>query len=214
MKIEWLGHSCFLLTTADGTRILTDPFDPKMVGYPALDVAADIVTVSHQHGDHNYTQAVRGKFTLVDKPGVVDVHGVTIKGVPTFHDDAGGAQRGKNIVFRFSVDDLNLVHCGDLGHLLNPAQVAELLPVDVILLPVGGHFTIDAAAAQEVVKALKPALVIPMHYKTPSLNFPITTEEPFLKSAGGWKKAGTRVFEVSREDLASKAGVVVLEPPK
>ncbi len=212
MKIQWLGHSCFLLESSAGVRILTDPFDPS-VGYPAPAVTADIVTVSHGHSDHNYTRAVQGKFTVVDHSGETTVGGIPIKGIATFHDDAQGKQRGANIVFRLTIDGLTVVHCGDLGHPLSAQQVQAIGPVDVLIIPVGGYYTIDASTAAYVVKQIHPALTIPMHFRTPAINFPIQTVDPFLKAAGGGTLAGKTEIEVTAESLKQDVGVIVLEYP-
>ena len=212
MIIQWLGHSCFLLTSAGGVRVLADPFDPK-IGYPAPAVEADIVTTSHQHSDHNYTAVVKGNFTTVSTPGSVTLKGIEILGVPTFHDDADGKQRGQNLLFRLTIDGLHVLHCGDLGHALTPEQVKAVGAVDVLLVPVGGHFTVDAATALGVMRALRPAVTIPMHFKTPALDFPITTVEPFLEVAGGGRQAGSTQVELTAANLAQQAGVLVLDYP-
>lgn len=213
MKIQWLGHSCFLITAQSGVRVLTDPFNDK-VGYPLPSVKADIVTVSHHHGDHDYTAVVKGWYTVYDSPGKFFLKGVDILGLATYHDAQQGAQRGKNTVFRLTVDGVNIVHCGDLGHLLEPAQIAELGRVDVLLLPVGGHYTIDSAQALELMRALKPALTIPMHFKTPAIGFPIRPVDDFLQAAGGGRQAGSTEIELDPQNLAEAGGIVVLDYPK
>jgi L-ascorbate metabolism protein UlaG (beta-lactamase superfamily) len=213
MKITWLGHACFLFESSAGVRVLTDPFDPS-VGYPAPAVAADIVTTSHAHSDHNYTRVVQSKFTVVDCPGETTVCGIPIKGIATFHDDAQGKMRGSNLIFRFTIDGLSVVHCGDLGHLLSAQQVQAIGPVDVLIIPVGGYYTIDAPTAANVMKQLHPALTIPMHFRTPAINFPIQTVDPFLKAAGGGKQVGKPEIEVTAESLKNDCGVVVLEYPR
>ncbi len=213
MKIQWLGHSCFLLTSRERVRVLTDPFDPQ-IGYPVPSVSADIVTTSHQHSDHNYTKAVQGKFTLVDKPGETTVRGIAIKGIPTFHDDTRGKKRGANILFRFAIDGLTVLHCGDLGHPLSAEQVQAIGPVDVLLVPVGGNFTIDAPTAAGIRQQLHAKLTIPMQFRTPAINFPIQPVEPFLKAAGGGRQVGKMEIEVTPESLQEESGVMVLEYPK
>lgn len=213
MKIQWLGHACFYLTTSDGVRVLTDPFNPS-VGYPVPAVEADIVTNSHQHSDHNYNQAVHGSYKLIDRAGNYTEKGVEIVGVDTFHDEDGGSKRGKNLVFRFTVDGLNVVHCGDLGHALTPEQVKAIGAVDVLIIPVGGFYTIDAKTAKQVVEQLKPSLTVPMHFKTPVMDFPIMTVDPFAELMGGVQHAGATEIEVTRESLPKQAGVIVLDFPE
>jgi L-ascorbate metabolism protein UlaG (beta-lactamase superfamily) len=163
VRIKWLGHACFLIETADGTRIVTDPFNEE-VGYPLPAVEAEIVTVSHQHFDHNAVAVVRGR-----------------PHVSTFHDAEQGAKRGANVVFVIEADGLRICHLGDLGHLLNEEQLRRIGRVDVLLVPVGGTFTIDAGQAAETVAALRPRIAVPMHYKTDYINFPITGLEDFSR---------------------------------
>jgi L-ascorbate metabolism protein UlaG (beta-lactamase superfamily) len=212
MKIKWFGHACFLLTSDEGVRVLTDPYDPG-VGYPPLAVEADIVTVSHQHGDHNFTKAVKSPYKQVNQPGEFNIKGIQIQGIPTFHDEAGGSKRGENIIFRFTIDGLNLVHCGDLGHALTKDQVKSLGKVDVLLVPVGGFYTIDATAAAELVGQLQPALTIPMHFKTSLLSMPIAPVEPFLSAVGGGRHAGSQEIAVTPSSLKAESRVVVLDFP-
>ncbi|MGD9364981.1 MAG: MBL fold metallo-hydrolase [Desulfobacteraceae bacterium] len=184
MKIQWFGHACFLLTSNDNIRILMDPFD-ESVGYDLPNTSADIVTVSHQHSDHSNTALVDGPFDLVDTPGKHFIKGMNIKGIPTYHDNSQGAKRGTNIIFNVSVDNLNVCHCGDLGHMLTSEQISALGAVDILLIPVGGTYTIDAIIARDIIDALKPRLTIPMHYKTEILTFTIDGVQPFLDLTNG-----------------------------
>jgi L-ascorbate metabolism protein UlaG (beta-lactamase superfamily) len=168
MKIKWFGQACFLITSEKGTKVLTDPFN-KMLGYKLPEIAADIVSTSHNHSDHNNIKAVKGSYVHINKAGTFSKDGIEIKGVETFHDKAGGSRRGKNTVYNFIIDEINVCHCGDLGHILNSNQIKEIGNVDVLLLPVGGLFTIDAFDAAQVMKQLNPTIVIPMHYRTKAL---------------------------------------------
>src|SRR5690554_2277719 len=117
MKIKWLGHACFLLTSSEGTIILTDPFNEE-VGYRPPAIRADVVTTSHDHFDHNYIEVVKGDFVHIDAAGRFTEKGIEITGIETFHDDANGAKRGKNVIYKFDIDGIKVCHCGDLGHLL------------------------------------------------------------------------------------------------
>lgn len=209
MNIKWLGHSCFLLTSENGTRILTDPFDDT-VGYPLPDVEADIVTVSHDHFDHNHTAVVKNDFVLVNKAGEHLFKDIKIKGVSTFHDNANGAERGINIIFNISVDGINVCHCGDIGHTLTQQHAHEIGRVDVLLLPVGGVFTVDADGAYEIMRVLKPKVTIPMHFKTDSLTFSVDGVNKFLTLAGGGEMAGKQEIKVTSENLDSLSDVIVL----
>ncbi|MGI6168139.1 MAG: MBL fold metallo-hydrolase [Christensenellales bacterium] len=190
MKIRWLGHSCFMITAQDGSVLITDPFD-ETVGYPLPHYPANIVSSSHDHFDHNHFSAVQGDFVKVTQSGETKVGSFTFFGTPTFHDEEKGTKRGQNIVYNISVDGLNICHCGDLGHPLNEALAASIGKVDVLLVPVGGVFTIDAAGAKDTVDKLSPAVVIPMHYKTADLTFDISDADSFLQAMDGWdiKKA-------------------------
>ena len=210
MRIKWLGHACFLLTSENGTRVVTDPFD-KTVGYAAPAVEADIVTTSHNHFDHNHVSVVRGDFIIIDGAGSFSEKGINITGVSAFHDENKGAKRGANIIYRYDIDGVKVCHCGDLGHVLSPEQVSEIGEADVLLIPVGGTYTLDAAGASEVVRQLRAAVTIPMHYKTPAINFPIDGVDKFLAAAGGGYRAGAREIEVTGENLSSLPKVIVLE---
>ena len=165
MKIKWLGQSCFLITSGNGTKILTDPFK-NMLGYKLPEIEANIVSTSHNHSDHNNINAVKDSFTHVNELGTFAVNDIAIKGVATFHDKALGTKRGKNTVYIFSIDGINVCHCGDLGHVLTDTQINEIGTVDILLLPVGGRATINALDAVQVMKQLNPTIVIPMHYRT------------------------------------------------
>ena len=213
MKIKWLGHACFLLTAESGVRVLADPFDDK-VGYPLPQVEVDIVTVSHSHSDHSYTQALRGNFSVFDQAGLFECQGIGIQGFSTFHDAEQGAIRGLNLVFKITMDGISVLHCGDLGHILSVELAREIGRVDVLLVPVGGRYTIDCNQAFELTRLLNPAITIPMHYQTPVLTFPIQPVDPFLQAMGGGRSAGSQEITVSRETLKQQAGVVVLDYPR
>lgn len=209
VRIQWHGHACFRLTTAAGLVIVTDPFD-ESVGYLFPRGAADVVTVSHEHFDHNCVGAVGGHPLVLKGAGVHDLgplgeksKGATIRGVASFHDSQQGRQRGPNTIFVFDLDGLRVVHLGDLGHQLTAQQVAELGEVDLLLVPVGGTYTLDGPAAAKVVEALRPALVIPMHYRTDALSFPLAPVEEFLRAVRGWVERSTRTTaELEARDLA------------
>lgn len=208
MKLRWFGHSCFLLTADDGIKVLMDPFNEMVGKLPAIE--ADIVTVSHQHGDHNNVKAVRGQPTIVDKPGTSYGNGIEISGVETAHDESEGSKRGKNTIFKVTMDGIRFCHCGDLGHLLTPEQLKSIGAVDVLLIPVGGFFTIDAETAAKVVGQIKPAVTIPMHYNTGRVNLPIKDAEPFVKAMGGMvHRINGREIELKQSELSKYAGVVV-----
>jgi L-ascorbate metabolism protein UlaG (beta-lactamase superfamily) len=202
LKIRWLGHSCFCFTSSNGTRIVADPYDEN-TGYVMPPVSADYVTVSHDHFDHATVQAVSGEPEVIKGKGEFQLADVTARGISTFHDAQGGARRGPNTVFVFDIDGIQVCHLGDLGHLLNSQQKAEIGKIDVLLVPTGGTYTIDAAGAVEVISQLNPHLVIPMHYRTESLIFPLENIEPFLVKIGGGRRVGANSIELEKEDMAS-----------
>lgn len=181
MDIKWYGHSCFLITAESGLRILTDPYDPR-VGYPMHSIACDAVTASHRHYDHNYFAMCEGNPVRITEPGEYRIGEVSITGVPTFHDDARGQKRGRNIVFVFEIDGMRVAHAGDLGAMPDEDALAAIGRVDVLLVPVGGYYTIDARGAREVANRLGPKVVIPMHYRTAALgdNIKISDIDPFI----------------------------------
>ena len=182
MKIRWYGHSCFMLTDSNGVRVLTDPCDPG-TGYKLSGIETDVVTISHGHHDHNYMEAVSGSPEVINTAGKHEFRGVKITGFETFHDDCGGKKRGENIMFIYEMDDMRVLHAGDLGAVPDTDTIEALGRVDVLLVPVGGVFTVNYMGAREFANAVKPKVVIPMHYKTPALSFGLETVDEFLKSA-------------------------------
>lgn len=180
MKISWLGHACFMIQTNNGTLIITDPFDDS-VGYPQPRVTADLVTVSHQHFDHNAVKMVSGKPKVIQTSGEHIMNGLKIMGIPCYHDNAKGSLRGKNLIFVFEENSFRVCHLGDLGHIPDQKLLGEIGHVDVLLIPVGGLYTIDASEAKELISLINPRYVAPMHYKTPYLKLPISPVDNFLK---------------------------------
>lgn len=213
MNIKWLGHSCFLLTSADGTRILTDPCDPD-TGYAIEPVEADAVTSSHDHHDHNYF-AIAPNARRITAAGHYDVNGVSIDGFDTFHDSQRGAIRGGNVVFVITMDGLRVAHAGDLGHIPDEATLAAIGRVDVLLIPIGGQYTLDYKGALELSAMLHPSIVIPMHYQTERLRFPLDELKPFLDNARGCAVHIMRQSEASIDrDSLGKERIIVLEYEK
>jgi L-ascorbate metabolism protein UlaG (beta-lactamase superfamily) len=214
MKIKWLGHATFLITSDDGIRIITDPYKAGMgMQYGDITESAEIVSVSHGHGDHNNVAAVQGNPEVVDEVGSVEKKGIKIKGILTHHDDAGGSKRGNNIVFCFNIDNMNVCHLGDLGHPLSDKQAADIGEVDIVMVPVGGNFTIDAGVATDVVSMLKARVVLPMHYQNDRCpGFPVAGVDDFLRGKSNVVKPDTSEAEYSQSGLPDKTQVVVLKP--
>jgi L-ascorbate metabolism protein UlaG (beta-lactamase superfamily) len=209
VKIKWLGHSCFLITSSTGVRILTDPFD-ETVGYKVPEAEADIVTTSHDHFDHNYVKAVKGEYVHINTSGRHNVKGIDILGVDTFHDEAGGSKRGGNVVFTYLVDGMKICHLGDLGHILTEEQLNQIGRVDVLLLPVGGTFTIDYREASELAGKMNPRLIIPMHFKTPVMKFDIDGVDKFVAGKDSVESIDENELEITPESFNTLARIVVL----
>lgn len=210
MLILHHGHSEFYLETENGFRILTDPFDAH-VGYPMKEVACDAVTISHGHGDHNYVQKATGTFAIADKAGFTRLSSdIVVQGVPSFHDECAGSKRGSNLIFIIEADGLRIAHLGDLGAW--DEQLAEKIGyVDILLIPVGGFYTIDAASAAALYRRLRPRIVIPMHYKTKvNADWPIADVKDFLQEIGAAAAPQMPLLRVTKEDLSEQAPVIVL----
>jgi len=213
MEITWYGHACFLIVTDRGIRIVMDPYDPGFGGlsYGLIPDEADIVTVSHNHGDHNYVAGVPGKPLVVRGTGKHEAKGITFNGVATYHDESGGNERGGNTIFAFDADGITMCHCGDLGHVLTETEVKEVGAVDVLLIPVGGFYTIGPKEADEVIGQLSPQMVIPMHFKTPKCDFPIAPVDDFLKGKTDVERvAGSSLF-VAPSSAGKGPSIVVLK---
>jgi len=213
MKIKWLGHASFLITSDTGTRLITDPYvTGGNLSYGEIKESADIVTVSHQHHDHNNVAAVQGNPEVVSEAATVEIKGIKFKGTPCFHDDAGGSQRGTNIIFCFEIDGIRVCHLGDLGHQLSDEQVAELGKVDILFIPVGGYFTIDAKGATEVSDRLKPKVIIPMHFKNDRYSGPLVGVDEFLRGKKDVSRLDASEVEFKAGQLPTSTQIVLPKP--
>jgi L-ascorbate metabolism protein UlaG (beta-lactamase superfamily) len=220
-KLTWYGQACFLLESAAGTRVVMDPI-PAGLGYtPPADLRGDVVTVSHEHGDHNNVALVQGRARVLrgltaDKKGWVKVdekvRDVAIRSVGVYHDEEKGAKRGLNTVFVFEVGGVRIAHLGDLGHLLSDQQLSGIGLVDVVLIPVGGTYTIDARQATRVVDQLRPRLVIiPMHYKTDVLTIKeLATVDAFLAGKPNVRRENGNTISITGVKARPSTEVVVL----
>ncbi|MDO8567777.1 MAG: MBL fold metallo-hydrolase [Dehalococcoidales bacterium] len=210
MKIKWLGHASFLITSDKGIKIITDPYTTGgPLAYGEITEAADIVTVSHGHGDHNNPGAVRGNPQILK--GSATVKGIDFQAIAVFHDEANGSKRGTDTIFCFQVDGVKVCHLGDLGHALSQQQVDALGRVDVLLIPVGGYYTIDVPTATRVAGQLKPKVIIPMHYKTDKCTYPITVVDDFLKGKQNVKKPDASEVELRAGGLPAETQIIVLK---
>ena len=221
MDITYLGHAAFKLRGKLATVVI-DPFDEafeKSLGYSLAKVAADIVLSSHEHGDHSGVGRVSGTKArpepfIINAPGEYEVSGVSVFGLASFHDNKEGAERGKNTIYSVHMDEVVIAHLGDLGHVLTKKLVGEINGVDVLLIPVGGFYTIDPAQAVEVIEQVEPTLVIPMHYKTKGMGKAfgkLATLDDFLKEAGIEGARREKKLTVTKSSLPEDREIVVLE---
>ena len=202
MYITWLGQSCFKLQDkigSDGVMLVMDPYTDEF-GLKMPRFEADIVTVSHDHADHNNLGAIRGNPYIINTAGEYEVKSVFIEGVEAWHDEKNGTERGKNIIYRIEMEDISVTHLGDLGHILETKQLEKLEGTDILLIPVGGKYTINAAKAVEVISQIEPRIIIPMHYKVPGLKVDIDGVEKFIKELG-LKPRMEEKLKISKKDL-------------
>lgn len=210
MLIFHAGHSEFLLEYANGYRILTDPFDAH-VGYPMRDVRCDAVTVSHAHGDHNAIEKAQGFTTLIDHSGTVHpAMGVTVTSIDSWHDDQQGALRGGNRIYIIESEGLRIAHLGDLGT-WDEVLAAQLSNLDILFVPVGGYYTIDAQSAAALCRHIAPRMIIPMHYKTQAnADWPIAPVTDFLAALGALDAPCMPLLRVTAKDISQQPRVLVL----
>ena len=214
MNIKWYGQASFLITSASGLRIITDPYAPsERLAYREIDEPADIVTVSHAHGDHSNVAGVKGNPVVVKE--TKEVKGIKFKTVAAFHDSAGGSQRGNMIIFCFQIDGINICHLGDLGHPLDKKQIAKIGKVDILMTPMAGNFTIDAKTATEVYEKLDAKIVIPMHYRNDRCpNLPVAPVDDFINGKSNVTRLEVSEVEFKAGVLPEKAQIVVLTPAR
>lgn len=211
MEITWLGHSCFRIKGKEAT-IVTDPCHPSL-GYSLGKLQADIVTLSHFHPGHCYTEAIVSEFKGIKGPGEYELKGTFITGIATWHDAEQGKKLGKNTVYLLAIDGVTLCHLGDLGHLPASELIEEMDDIDVLLVPVGGVSTIGGSAAAEIVRRLTPKIVIPMHYKTKALTKELEPVDKFLKEVGVKERVSQAKLSVNRSTLPSSTQVIILDYP-
>lgn len=210
MDIYWYGQSCFKIKGKTATVVI-DPFDPEFTGLKLpKDLEVQMVLVTHNHQDHNFVEAVKGDPLIITGPGEYERAGISVNGINTYHDKASGAERGANTVYHFIIDGINIVHVGDLGHNLTEEQSSVIDKTDILMVPVGGNYTINAEGASEVVSELEPAIVIPMHYQLPEGKSELSGVEPFLKEMGAENLAPVPKLTITKDKLPEETTVVLL----
>ncbi|MFH1172981.1 MAG: MBL fold metallo-hydrolase [bacterium] len=201
MFITWLGHSCFKIQDKE-TVIIIDPYGQGYGPKPPR-LKADLVMVSHDHNDHNYTDSIMGEPLVIRGPGEYETKGVYVLGLPSWHDGQKGQERGPNTIYRFEVDGVSLAHLGDLGHVLENDLLSELEGTDVLFIPVGGIYTINAKQAVEVISQIEPRIVIPMHYDMPEFSKKVKLDglDKFCKEIGICSKEAVEKLKITKNDL-------------
>ena len=216
VRLTYYGHSSFLLEAADGTRVILDPYRAGSFNgafrYGAIPDTAEAVVATHTHDDHGAVDTIPGHPRILIQPSSATVGRWEITGIDVAHDAEGGRSRGKNTIVVLDDGDVRLAHLGDIGHTLDASTITAIGRVDVLLVPVGGFFTIDHAQAAEVVESLDPRIVIPMHYKTPKVDFPISEPEPFLATQKTLERLSGSTVEVTQATLPAGRVTYVLQP--
>ena len=210
MILTHLGHSCFKLN-GKSAIVVTDPYDQATFGKAMPKTKADIVTVSHSHHDHCAIDRVINSPFVVQGPGEYEIKGISIWGISSFHDKKMGSQRGKNTIYVYHLDTLRLCHLGDLGHKLDDSQIERIGELDILMIPVGGVYTIDAKEAVQVVSQLEPKIVIPMHYKTKGLAFELGSLNEFLREINEKETKPVKSLKISKATLPEERKVVWLK---
>ncbi len=200
MTLTWLGHSCFKIQDKEAT-IVTDPFNAS-IGLKVPRIEADLVTISHDHSDHNNFEAIKGNPFVIKGPGEYEVKNILVYGLSSFHDKVSGQERGTNTIYLIKVDDLNIAHLGDFGQTsLSDEQMEKLEGVDILLIPVGGTYTVNSKEAVEIINQIEPRIVIPMHYKVPGLKINLESVDKFCKEIGVCRREATEKLKLTKKDL-------------
>jgi L-ascorbate metabolism protein UlaG (beta-lactamase superfamily) len=209
MEITWYGRACFRLKGREAT-VITDPCPPS-TGFVAGKHDVDLLTLSHEHADHAYTRSITAGLTL-KRPGEYEFHDLLVTGIGSFHDAVGGQERGRNVIFSFEVDGVHIAHLGDLGHLLSEEQLTELGPIDVLLVPAGGVFTVTPAEAAEVVSQISPKIVIPMHFRVDDASSDLLPADKFLQEMAVAEPIRQPKAVVTPSSLPDETQVILLDP--
>ncbi|MBU1970312.1 MBL fold metallo-hydrolase [Patescibacteria group bacterium] len=213
MELTYFGHSCFKLKTKSVVLVI-DPYDPEKLGLKLPKLEADVVLLTHDHFDHNYREGVTGHRLIIDGPGEYEVGGVSISGIPVQHDEKEGKERGANTMYYIEAAGVTVLHCGDLGHVLDEATLAKFGQVTALLVPVGGTYTIDAETAAKVISSIEPAYVVPMHYRLPGTKVQdLNTLDQFLDEMGldQGKVGKSACLTLTESDNENETQVIVLD---
>lgn len=208
MKLRFIGHACFLIEI-NSLKVVTDPFDKSLLyDFPDGEVV-DVVTVSHDHFDHSATDRLKVMKEILKSPVDKEIGGVKFKSKMFYHDNEMGKKRGKNLIFLIEGEGIKILHLGDLGHVPDEKDLDEFKNINILLLPVGGYFTIDAEKGEELIRILNPDIIVPMHYKTSKLDFPISPVEVFLKNKENVHKLDSMEIEIDKSKIENLKGILV-----
>lgn len=214
MKIKWYGHAAFQITTDEGVRVIIDPYESGAFGgalsYGKITDEAEIVLTSHDHDDHNYTKDIKGNYKHINKAGAYSERGLEIEALPCYHDPSKGKERGNNLIFVIDDGKLRIAHMGDIGHILAQDTVKKMGRIDILLLPIGGFYTIDSGEAGKIMQDINPKITVPMHYKTPKCDFPIAGVDAFTEGRKGVRTINSYEVEVKKDDLPKEPEIVVM----
>lgn len=213
MYITWLGQSCFKIQIKpqkdlEEVTIVTDPYGN--IGFKMPRLGADIVTISHDHPDHNNSEVISGNPFIIKQAGEYEVKNVFIYGLTSYHDKTQGTEKGKNIIYKIQTEGLILAHLGDIGHLFDNGLAEKLEGTDILMIPVGGNVTIGAKQAAEIVSQIEPRIIIPMHYKLPGLNIKLDPVDNFLKEMGVTKKETVEKLKISKKELPPEKSQIII----
>jgi len=217
MQIIWKGQSCFQIITQTGknnqTSLVIDPFD-ESIGLRVPKLEADILLITHSHFDHSNKRAISGSPFIIDGPGEYEIKNVFIQGIPSWHDEKEGAERGGNTIYTIEAEDLKLSHLGDLGQKeLSDEQLNKIGDVDILMIPIGGIYTIDSKIAPKIISQIEPKIVIPMHYQIPRLKVKLDGLDKFLKAMGVKSTEPLNKFVIKKKDLPEEEmRIIVLKP--
>ena len=217
MKIKYFGHDAFKITQErHGVRVITDPYEPECyngsIKFSEIEDETEFVTISHSHPDHSNFAGLTSKPEVIKSIGKMERAGIIFNGIETYHDNSKGAERGRNIVYTIKADDITVCHLGDLGHTLTEEQLKKIGSIDLLLIPVGGGPTIDKSAVDSVIDALKPRIIIPMHYKNEKCSLNIAGIDQFLKGRKGVRHFKESEITITKDSLPHETEIFVIPP--
>lgn len=210
MNIYWLGQSSYLIETNNKNKVLIDPFNAE-IGYTPFKGAVDLVTISHEHFDHNFLELIENNPTIIRTATNHNTDFCKIEGISAFHDDKNGAEKGENIIFKYNIDGITLCHLGDLGHELDEETLKKIGEVDILFVPVGEVYTFDVESAVNVVKVINPKYIVPMHFKTELLNIPLETVDKFLLAMKDYNKENVPYISINKDNIKNENKILVMD---